>query len=276
MTSIMRMTPSAAGRPTKRPVFIGSSSEARDVLNRLVVAMSPYFEPRPWTATFTPGLTTLDVLTAELGNVHACILIFAKDDTRDFRGDRVEAARDNVVLEYGFFVSQLGAQRVWILEEEGVGLPSDVLGLTTLRFSRESDAALRASIDICVDEMRKAWLVLPPLTPGGHREIEDSDLGFANTLREESSRLTQIIERLHAYAEDNQPRIQGPLTFDLLGGTRAGATPILGDDVPLFRFLEPSRSRHHRGQRSDAEAPQRHRWTGPAPLPARPAAVHGR
>ncbi|MGH3834494.1 MAG: TIR domain-containing protein [Pseudonocardiaceae bacterium] len=214
MISAMRKTPTAAGRPMKRPVFIGSSSEARDVLNRLVVAMSPYFEPRPWTTVFTPGWTTLDILAAELDNVHACILIFAKDDGRDFRGDRVEAARDNVVLEYGFFVSQLGAQRVWILEEEGVGLPSDVLGLTTFSFSRESDAALRASIDICVDEMRKAWLVLPPPAPGGDREIEDSDLGFANTLQEESSRLTKTIESLCAYAEDNRPRIQGPLTFD--------------------------------------------------------------
>lgn len=213
MPSNAHKAPTAV-RVTKPSVFIGSSSEARDVLNRLVISMSPYFEPRPWTTIFTPGWTALDVLAAELGDLHACLLVFAKDDSREFRGDRVEAARDNVVLEYGFFVSQLGAQRVWILEEEGVGLPSDVLGLTTFSFSRESDAALRASIDICVGEMCKAWLGLPPPATSGSRVIEDSGLGFANTLREESSRLTQTIDRLHAYAEDDRPRIQGPLTFD--------------------------------------------------------------
>jgi hypothetical protein len=118
------------------------------------------------------------------------------------------------VLEYGFFVSQLGAQRVWILEEEGVGLPSGVLGLTTFRFSRESEAALRASIDICIDEMRKAWLVLPPPTPDGDRGIEDADLGFATTLQEERSRLTETIESLRVYAENKRPRLHQPLTFD--------------------------------------------------------------
>jgi predicted nucleotide-binding protein len=95
MLGTMSATPTAAAPVTKRPVFIGSSSEALGVLNRLVVAMSPYFEPRPWTTSFTPGWATLDVLAAELGKVHACLLIFAKDDTRDFRGDRVQAARDN-------------------------------------------------------------------------------------------------------------------------------------------------------------------------------------
>ncbi|MBV9140562.1 MAG: nucleotide-binding protein [Pseudonocardiales bacterium] len=214
MISTVPTTPTAAAQVTKQPVFIGSSSEALGVLNRLVVAMSPYFEPRPWTASFTPGRTTLEVLAAELGKVHACLLIFAKDDTRDFRGDRVQAARDNVVLEYGFFVSQLGAPRVWILEEEGVGLPSDVLGLTTFRFSRESEAALRASIDICIDEMRQAWLVLPPPTPDGDREIDDADLGFATTLQDERSRLTRTIESLRGYAENHRPRLQRPLTFD--------------------------------------------------------------
>jgi hypothetical protein len=213
MSSNVHKAPAAA-QATKRSVFIGSSSEARDVVNRLVISMSPYFEPRPWMTIFAPGWTALDVLAAELGDLHACVLVLAKDDSREFRGDRVEAARDNVVLEYGFFVSQLGAQRVWILEEEGVGLPSDVLGLTTLSFSRQSEAALRASIDICVDKMCNAWLRLPPPATSGNRVIEDSNLGFTNTLREESSRLSQAIEHLHAYAEDNRPRIPGPLIFD--------------------------------------------------------------
>jgi predicted nucleotide-binding protein len=57
-----------------------------------------------WTQDFfPPGSYVLDVLAEKANRFDFAILIFAADDVLESRGKRYLAARDNTVLEAGFF-----------------------------------------------------------------------------------------------------------------------------------------------------------------------------
>ncbi|MGH3851263.1 MAG: TIR domain-containing protein, partial [Pseudonocardiaceae bacterium] len=129
------MNAPADASPQRKPaVFIGSSSEALPLVNRLVGFLGSDFDVHPWNQSFPPGEYTLTTLLQQVERTDIAIFIFAKDDAVAIRGNPGYAARGNVILEYGLFVARLGRERVLILEEEGVNLPSDVFGITTTPF----------------------------------------------------------------------------------------------------------------------------------------------
>ena len=95
----------------RRPVvFIGSSSEALPIVNRLVGFLGSDFDVRPWDQSFTPGEYTLTTLLQQVERTDAAIFIFAKDDEVTIRGELGHSARGNVLLEYGLFVARLGRE----------------------------------------------------------------------------------------------------------------------------------------------------------------------
>ena len=60
----------------------------------------------------------------------AIILLTGDDEGREAGGDSLRLrARQNVVLEHGFFIGQLGRENVVALYEKDVELPSDLSGL---------------------------------------------------------------------------------------------------------------------------------------------------
>lgn len=62
----------------------------------------------------------------------AVIVMTADDEGRacaDASADLQSRARQNVVLELGYFIGRLGRSRVAVLHEEGVEVPSDILGV---------------------------------------------------------------------------------------------------------------------------------------------------
>jgi predicted nucleotide-binding protein with TIR-like domain len=86
--------------------------------------------------------------------------VFARDDwTTDSApaSDSPEpgqaSPRDNVVFEAGLFGSALGMHRTFILHASGAKLPSDLLGLTTVRYDQAATASEMRSIN---EKLRKA------------------------------------------------------------------------------------------------------------------------
>src|SRR6185436_12088703 len=61
--------------------------------------------------------------------------------------------RDNVVFEAGLFGGILGMRRTFILHASGSKLPSDLLGLTTVRYG---EATTAAEIRVVNQKLRKA------------------------------------------------------------------------------------------------------------------------
>jgi hypothetical protein len=114
----------------------------------------------PWTTSFDPGTTTLQRLLDLSREVDFAAFVFARDDwttdsvpTSDSPEPGQASPRDNVVFEAGLFGSALGMGRTFILHASGAKLPSDLLGLTTVRYDQETTTAETRSIN---EKLRKA------------------------------------------------------------------------------------------------------------------------
>ena len=78
----------------------------------------------------------MESLEREVESSDFAIAIAAPDDVLETRNLRWTVARDNVTFELGLFMGRLGRKRTILLEsrDEHVHLPSDLVGLTTLRY----------------------------------------------------------------------------------------------------------------------------------------------
>src|SRR4029079_5287559 len=128
----------------------------------------------PWTSVFNPGTTTLGRLLELTREVDFAACVCAGDDWTGAGGTATNALesaqaspRDNVVFEAGLFGGVLGMRRTFILHASGAKLPSDLLGLTCVRYAGEITAAemreinqkLRKAIESegCLSRIEGAW-----------------------------------------------------------------------------------------------------------------------
>jgi hypothetical protein len=81
--------------------------------------------------------------------------VFAQDDwtTTDADGGGQASPRDNVVFEAGLFGGALGMRRTFILHARDAKLPSDLLGLTAVRYDPDTTPAEVRAIN---QKLRKA------------------------------------------------------------------------------------------------------------------------
>ncbi len=146
---------------TAKPrIFLGSSGKQEKLLKALTRGLETVAHVEPWTTSFDPGTTTLQRLIDLTGEVDFAAFVFAQDDwttesdPTSASAEHVQASpRDNVVFEAGLFGSALGLRRTFILHANDAKLPSDLLGLTTVRYDPATTAAETRSIN---DKLRKA------------------------------------------------------------------------------------------------------------------------
>jgi SAM-dependent methyltransferase len=193
-------------------VFVGSSSEALSVVDELAKHLQPYFRVHPWKETIAVGQYTMLGLLEEVSQVDAAIFVFAKDDKMEFRGDATYSARGNVLLEYGLFVASLGRDRVMILEEEGVNLPSDVLGIATKKYPANAEFHRDTLNRFVEKEVLLKWGKIPPRAPA-EADVDDAGLGYADTLQQEFGSLREVRETLSQYSRDPNIRSQEPIVL---------------------------------------------------------------
>src|ERR1700704_2523030 len=132
----------------KPRIFIGSSGKQEKLLQSLTRGLEDVADVVPWTTSFNPGTTTLERLLELTREVDFAALVFARDDwtsTGPAASSPPETAqaspRDNVVFEAGLFGGALGMRRTFILHANGSKLPSDLLGLTAIRYGEATTAA---------------------------------------------------------------------------------------------------------------------------------------
>ena len=112
----------------------------------------------PWTTVFNPGVSTLERLVELTREVDFAAFVFAQDDWT-MKGASPEVAsgqaspRDNVVFEAGLFGGALGIRRTFILHANGAKLPTDLLGLTSIRYDPDTTPAVVSEIN---QKLRKA------------------------------------------------------------------------------------------------------------------------
>lgn len=124
----------------KPRVFLGSSAQQAKLLESLQRGLEEVAQVEPWTTSFSPGTITLDRLVELTRAVDFAVFVFAQDDwttagaAPPSAGEGQAAPRDNVVFEAGLFGGALGIRRTFILHASGARLPTDLLGLTCIRY----------------------------------------------------------------------------------------------------------------------------------------------
>src|ERR671935_1080370 len=131
----------------KPRIFVGSSGKQAKLLQSIARGLEDVADVEPWTTTFNPGRSTLDRLVELCQEVDFAAFVFAQDDwtATDASPSGEASPRDNVVFEAGLFGGALGIRRTFILHAHGSKLPSDLLGLTSVRYDpATSPAEVRA------------------------------------------------------------------------------------------------------------------------------------
>ncbi len=118
---------------TRPAIFIGSSSEAEDIVDALTELLGAKGDLtiHPWRASFELTDDSLSSLVNELERADFGVFVFHPDDEVLVRGKTLTATRDNVVLEYGMFLGGLGRNRaIGLLPRiKDQQVPSDVAGI---------------------------------------------------------------------------------------------------------------------------------------------------
>lgn len=133
----------------KPRIFLGSSGKQAKLVQALTRGLEDVAHVEPWTTSFNPGTTTLERLLELTREVDFAAFVFARDDwTTSGRPVSVPESgqaspRDNVVFEAGLFGAALGMRRTFILHANGAKLPTDLLGLTCVRYEASTAAEMR-------------------------------------------------------------------------------------------------------------------------------------
>jgi len=143
----------------KPRIFLGSSGKQEKLLQALTRGLEVVARVEPWTTSFNPGTTTLERLFEISREVDFAAFVFAQDDwttnnplASPLPESGQASPRDNVVFEAGLFGAALGMRRTFILHASGSKLPSDLLGLTCVRY----EATTPAEIRVVNQKLRKA------------------------------------------------------------------------------------------------------------------------
>ena len=139
----------------KPRIFLGSSGKQAELLDAIARGLEDVADVEPWMTTFNPGRSTLDRLVELSQEVDFAAFVFAQDDwtTTDVSQTGEASPRDNVVFEAGLFGGALGIRRTFILHAHGSRLPSDLLGLTSVRYDPATGSADIGEIN---EKLRKA------------------------------------------------------------------------------------------------------------------------
>ncbi len=144
----------------KPRIFLGSSGKQRKLLDALTRGLEDVARVEPWTTSFNPGTSTLERLLELTREVDFAAFVFARDDwtaagppSADPSATGQASPRDNVVFEAGLFGGVLGMRRTFIIHASGAKLPSDLLGLTSVRYG---DTGTAAEMRVMNEKLRKA------------------------------------------------------------------------------------------------------------------------
>ena len=116
--------------PHKPHLFIGSSTEGKEIAEFIESELSDTFECKIWYHQFELGNSAYEDLIRKLALYDYGLLVATCDDAGSSRGQNFKTIRDNVLFEFGLFTGRLGRHRSFLFAEKGVKIPSDLGGIT--------------------------------------------------------------------------------------------------------------------------------------------------
>ena len=144
----------------KPRIFLGSSGKQEKLLQALTRGLEDVAHVEPWTTSFNPGTRRWNAsssLPMKSTSRRSCSLTTTgrrnSPPASPRPGSGQASPRDNVVFEAGLFGGVLGMRRTFILHANGAKLPSDLLGLTCVRYG---EATTPAEMRVVNQKLRKA------------------------------------------------------------------------------------------------------------------------
>lgn len=190
-------------RPRPR-IFIGSSSEGLDIARALQAALYNEAEPVIWSqGVFGLSGGTLETLLQESDNFDFAVFILSADDLVVKRGQRGNAARDNVLFELGLFMGRLGRDRTFFVysRTDQLLMPSDLAGVTAASYLPPSEPRyLLAAISAVSSPILAAVQTLGPRAIGGVRSASFSK--ELDDLRGQVAEMRIALASFAAYARE--------------------------------------------------------------------------
>jgi predicted nucleotide-binding protein len=154
-------------RRNVRPViFLGSSSESLHIANQIEAGIcGDDVSINLWTSdVFLPSHFPIDDLSDQVRKSDFAVLIISSDDLVMSRNESYQAPRDNIIFELGLFMGALSRKRTFLMypDMDNVKLPSDLEGITTIRYVIDSDGNQLDNLkDVCA-QIRTSVMRLGP------------------------------------------------------------------------------------------------------------------
>jgi hypothetical protein len=236
----------------KPRIFLGSSGKQAKLLQALTRGLEDVAHVEPWTTSFNPGTSTLERLLELTREVDFAAFVFARDDwtansppAAEASGSGQASPRDNVVFEAGLFGGALGMRRTFILHANGAKLPSDLLGLTCVRYG---DATTAAEVRVVNQKLRKA-------IENEWRAARIEGLWWQLSLTERSSREPSAVSLLRISRDrDGALELSGRAWQEdgmLSARYWSEATKERKDPAGIFYYWKGERPRHANAPRLD-------------------------
>jgi predicted nucleotide-binding protein len=151
LSSAVPAAPAAAVEPSRR-IFIvhGHDQEMREAVARVVHQLG--LEPVILHEQVNQGRTLIEKFEDHSETAQFAIVLLSPDDEGGLLNDRVSPplprARQNVILELGYFTGRLGRKRVCALMRGEVELPSDVLGVVYQTFDESGAWRFKLALEL--------------------------------------------------------------------------------------------------------------------------------
>lgn len=150
----------------KPKVFIGSSSQALDIARALASKLDDIAYPVVWEDAFDMGGTTVEQLEKMIDQYDYSVFIFNNDDTTFLKSDsklEVTVPRDNVILEYGMFLSKHGRNKTFFIvpdqrdNADKIHIATDLLGVHWAKYDPNAikETNVNAAINSAYTKLKK-------------------------------------------------------------------------------------------------------------------------
>ncbi len=124
-------------------IFIGSSTENLDTAYAIQENLERDAICRVWTqGIFDLSNDALDNLLKATKEFEYAIFVFNPEDITKIRNVELRTVRDNIIFEFGVFISKLGKDRVFFLiphDVKDLHLPTDLIGLEPGKYFPQVD-----------------------------------------------------------------------------------------------------------------------------------------